>query len=184
MTTKSQRLLAVVVAVALIGVGCIWWLGRRATPPAAPLSPAAWAAQVQQLKHTPFQDLDVASETPSKTVVKYRFFKPPLDLLAIPNEPRDWEKPRSTLSCGLLTRSIVTLILHMTSIPKVFPKETIISIRHCVSFRNSPMTNRDFSITFVLASLTCDFWAKSFAIPSICLCSLSNLPIMYMVAVE
>ncbi|MBP5232070.1 MAG: hypothetical protein J6333_01540 [Planctomycetes bacterium] len=89
---KYTRLLAVAVAVALIGVGCIWWLGRRATMPAAALSPAAWAAQVEKLKQTPFRDLEVASETPGNVVSKYRIFKPPLDLLAIPNEPRDWEK--------------------------------------------------------------------------------------------
>lgn len=89
---KKGMIAAVAVVVALIGIGCAWWLGHRATMPAAPLSPAAWAAQVQQLKQTPFQGLEVASDTPSKTVLKYRIFQPPLDLLAIPNEPRDWEK--------------------------------------------------------------------------------------------
>lgn len=51
----------------------------------------AWASQLRKMKQIPFAALTVPGENGKNETLKYRIFKPSLDLLAIPSEPRDWE---------------------------------------------------------------------------------------------
>lgn len=51
----------------------------------------AWGSQLGKIKQIPFAALTVPGENGKNETLKYRIFKPSLDLLAIPSEPRDWE---------------------------------------------------------------------------------------------
>ena len=53
-------------------------------------TPDAWASQLRKMKQIPFAALTAPGGNGKNETLKYRIFKPSLDLLAIPNEPRDW----------------------------------------------------------------------------------------------
>ena len=52
----------------------------------------SWASRIKLMKQIPFEDLSIPIQMKDKSGLRYRIFKPPLNLLEIPHEPSDWQK--------------------------------------------------------------------------------------------
>ena len=87
---SKRTLLGIIGALAIVCIlGAIIVKGKSGS---SRQSADTLGSQLRKMKQIPFAALTVPSEKGKNETLKYRIFKPPLNLLAVTNEPRDWER--------------------------------------------------------------------------------------------